>query len=118
LAQPPLPPDDLPVNKIGGDQGQTTFRSNGAKPQAITVQKKWNVIHAKNCWLTYDKKGNPVLNLYSTDDEDVGISSTHPEKFPVMIAQCATGNWIAFWVTKVTATSFTWTDLYTYDFKN
>ncbi len=61
----------------------------------------------------------PTVKLYSTDAEAVSLtaSSNSPSMQALMVGQCATGNWVSFFVTKVTGNSFNYNALQSWDYK-
>jgi hypothetical protein len=112
---PPVP--EKPQEGQAGPGGEGGFLPHsGAQPRTITVVKGWNTIHAYSCLLT--RSGTTfTIKLNALASEGVYITSTYPEVHAMMVAQCALGNWISFYVTKKTTSNFTWSSLQAWSYK-
>jgi len=108
----------IPKTKIAPDVDVIGEGQILGKKEAVTVAKGWNTIHAYNC-VAGNVSNKPTVKLYGTQAE--GVSLTGPSNLPtiqnLMVAQCATGNWVSFYVTKVTGNSFTYNSLQSWDYK-
>ena len=110
--RPPTPNVKVSPNAEPIGEGRVTGN------RELTVQKKWNNIHAKNCQ-TFGSGNNATIVL-TDDDEEISLTTTaaFSTTMAAMAAQCATGNWVSFYVTKVlSGGKFTWTNFLTWDYK-
>jgi hypothetical protein len=111
---PPIPDASVAVDKTG-TAGSGEARGAGAK--SVTIKKGWNTIHAYNCLVTLSGD-TAKITLYGTPDEDVSITSPFALHQIMMSTQCATGNWISFYVTKLlSGGKFNWSSLQSWDYK-
>jgi hypothetical protein len=108
----------IPKTKISPDVDVIGEGQILGKKEAVTVVLKWNTIHAATC-VAGNVSNKPSVKLYGTQSE--GVSLTGPFNFPsiqaMMVAQCATGNWVSFYVTKITGNTFSYNALQSWDYK-
>jgi hypothetical protein len=99
------------------DGGGLVAERAGVSPQAVVkpaYKVGWNNVHATNC-VTVIKSSKVYVYLYPK--EGGYFYTTTALQQPALLAQCAVGNWISFYITSKSGSSFTWNDIESWDYK-
>jgi hypothetical protein len=122
-SSPPVPDKPVDVNAPPAGTGAMLPRkgvSGSAAVVSAAIVVGWNNMHAYSCQTWKSSSAAYTVKAYSLSSEGVSITATGPTGSPfqtMMAAQCATGNWLSFYVTKKTGTTFTWSNLQTWSYK-
>lgn len=118
---PPVP--DKPADANAAPAGSGTMSPRKGASGSITpaaVNLGWNNMHAYSCQTWRSSSTGYSVKMYSLSNEGVSITATGAAGIPfhaMMAAQCATGNWVSFYVTKKSGSSFTWSNMQTWSYK-